>query len=139
MLWFAAVLTGCSENHHDATGAHEAVWDQVVPLVRVLALPEQFHGRTILVSGYLHLEFEGNCLYLDKNSFESGLSKNSIWVNYSSNVAHVIHDHNDKYVSLHGTFTTHPGGHGGHMGLACGEILITNATAVSETGSRKSE
>ncbi len=33
-------------------------------LIRLIATPEKYDGKTIQVIGYLHLEFEGDAIYL---------------------------------------------------------------------------
>jgi len=53
-----------------------------VSLIKLIATPEKYNGKRIQVIGYLHLEFEGNAIYLHKEDEEAGLSKNGFWVNF---------------------------------------------------------
>jgi hypothetical protein len=53
---------------------------EVVSLVQVLAAPGSFHNKRIQVKGYLHLQFEGDALYLHKEDFDHGITKNALWV-----------------------------------------------------------
>lgn len=49
-------------------------------LVALLANPERFDGRKLMVSGFLTLEHEGTGLYLDRAAYDAGLSKNAVWL-----------------------------------------------------------
>jgi hypothetical protein len=87
-------------------------------LIRLIATPEKYDGKTIQVIGYLHLEFEGNAIYLHKEDYEHGLSENSFWVSFSKNITKQknIMDFNDKYVIIIGTFKMDDKGHMGMFG-----------------------
>jgi hypothetical protein len=54
---------------------HDAI---EVPMVRVLANPEQFDGKAVRVYGVLSNEPEGTAIYLDRESYEYGISANAI-------------------------------------------------------------
>lgn len=86
-------------------------------LIRLIATPEKYDGKTIQVIGYLHLEFEGNAIYLHKEDYEKGLSENSFWVSFSKKIEKKnIMDYNDKYVIIIGTFKMDKKGHMGMFG-----------------------
>lgn len=87
-------------------------------LIRLIATPEKYDGKTIQVIGYLHLEFEGNAIYLHKEDYEHGLSENSFWVSFSKKITKQknIMDYNDKYVIIIGTFKMDDKGHMGMFG-----------------------
>lgn len=90
-------------------------------LIKLIATPEKYDSKTIQVIGYLHLEFEGNALYLHKEDFENSLTENAFWVNFSKKLTKKINimDYNDKYVIIIGTFKMDSKG---HMGLFGGTI-----------------
>ena len=99
----------------------------IVSMIRLIATPEKYHDKEIIVSGYLNLQFEGNAIYIHKQDYENGLTKNGLWVNFSEEVPKVqISDANGKYVMLRGTFDME---RTGHFGLWSGTInnkLTTN-------------
>jgi hypothetical protein len=92
----------------------------IVSMIRLIATPEKYHDKEIIVSGYLNLQFEGNAIYIHKQDYENGLTKNGLWVNFSEEVPKVqISDANGKYVMLRGTFDME---RTGHFGLWSGTI-----------------
>jgi hypothetical protein len=91
---------------------------QDVSLVNLIATPEKYHQRKIRVIGFLHLEFEGNCLYLHRDDFEYGMSKNAIWLNLTTKDKELRRLSNE-YVILEGTFESKMTG---HMGMNSGSI-----------------
>ena len=72
-----------------------------VPLLRLLANPEQYDGKDIQLIGFLHLEFEGNALYLHKEDFDHGLG-NDIWIDVTQEMRASVKEINDKYVIIRG-------------------------------------
>jgi hypothetical protein len=99
---------------------------EVVSLVRLIAAPEQYDGKAVLVVGFLRLEFEGNGLYLHEEDYERGITKNAVWVVRNAKINEQVDALNMRYVMLAGTFEA---GHDGHMGLFSGSVKnITSAT-----------
>ena len=90
-----------------------------VTLLRLLANPERFDGREVQVIGYLHLEFEGNGLYLHKEDYDHSILGNMIWVNITSGMQKDLKEINDKYVIIRGVFDANDSG---HMGLFSGTL-----------------
>jgi hypothetical protein len=92
-----------------------------VSLISLIANPEKFTGQKVRVIGYLHLEFEGNGLYLNKDDFKNGISKNALWIEIGPK-----HPENspflkfiDHYVIMEGTFDDK---NQGHMGMMSGSL-----------------
>lgn len=85
--------------------------DKAISLVALLANPELHHEKTILVEGFLKLEHEGNCLYLHKEDYEQGLSKNAIWVEVTEDIEEKLTALNLRYVMLVGVFDARSMGH----------------------------
>ena len=93
-----------------------------VSLIQLIANPERYEGQTVSVSGFLHLEFEGNFICLHREDCEQHLYQNSLWVNPSADLRSHIHELNDHYITLYGQFTAK---RGGHMGLWPGELSVS--------------
>jgi hypothetical protein len=121
--------------------AEEAATEQIlhVSLIQLIAQPEKYHGKPVQVSGFLHLEFEGNALYLHKDDYTHFLSRNGIWVDWldywedDDDVAvfeeriklrreffeKFLLPNNNRYVTLEGVFNAE---NTGHFGLWSGGI-----------------
>jgi len=54
-----------------------------VSLIQLIADPSPWHDRFVRVIGFLEVEFEGTALYVNKEDWEVGDSKNGIWVDFS--------------------------------------------------------
>jgi hypothetical protein len=85
----------------------------VVSLVDLIANPGTFVGHRVIVAGYVHLEFEGNGIYLHKDDFVYGLTRNGLWIDTDENVD-VFSKCQDSYAVIEGTFVN--GGMSGHFG-----------------------
>lgn len=88
-----------------------------VTLLRLLANPEKYDGKEVQVIGYLHLEFEGNGLYLHKEDYDHSILDNMIWVDATADMQKAIKEINDNYVIIRGVFDAK---RRGHMGLFSG-------------------
>jgi hypothetical protein len=88
-----------------------------VGMVQLLANPEKFHGKFIRVEGFLRLEFEGDALYLHREDYANGLTKNAVWVDMPQDGQHT--KLNMHYVLIEGVFDSKDLG---HMGLFSGSI-----------------
>jgi len=40
-----------------------------VSLIQLIANPQAYDGKTVRITGFLHLEFEGNAIYLHNEDF----------------------------------------------------------------------
>ena len=86
-------------------------------IVELIATPEVFDGKRVRTVGYVHLEFEGNGLYLHKEDHTHSLYRNGLWVSLVKEVSRT--DCQDRYVLVEGTFRA---GDRGHLGLWSGSI-----------------
>ncbi|MDN5287015.1 MAG: hypothetical protein JWR38_3289 [Mucilaginibacter sp.] len=95
--------------------------DPEVSLISLIANPDRYKGKKIRVIGYLHLEFEGNGLYLHKEDYDRAISKNSIWVSVGPKHPEVssLKQYSDHYVIIEGTYDSHMNG---HMAMNSGSI-----------------
>jgi hypothetical protein len=91
-----------------------------VSIIRLVSVPEKYHGKRVQVMGYLNLEFEGDAIYLHKEDHDKGLNKNAFWVSFSNKLdSKEIHKLNKSYVLIEGRFNMEDLG---HMGLFGGTI-----------------
>ena len=89
-------------------------------IIDLIANPELFDGKKVMVHGYVHFEFEGNAIYLHKDDFVYGISRNSLWLSLSSSKrANDFSECHDSYVLVRGTFKA---GVGGHNDMASGVL-----------------
>jgi hypothetical protein len=104
----------------DDVRPHDLGISENTSLIRLIASPEKYDGKSIQVIGYLHLKFEGDALYLHKEDYENGLHENAFWVSFSKKIAERdLTKYNDKYAIIIGTFRLNDKG---HMGLFAGTI-----------------
>lgn len=91
-----------------------------VALVELITRPEIWHGRRVAVSGYLHLEFEGDALYLSRTPRRF---REALWFDTEGLDPALLRRVNDREVRVIGTFDA--SAHG-HMGLFAG--MLTQVT-----------
>lgn len=65
------------------------------------------------IEGFLHVEFEGNAIYLHKEDYDRGLSKNGLWVSSPDSLRVRMVEASDQYVLIEGTFDKRRHGHFG--------------------------
>jgi hypothetical protein len=90
-----------------------------VSMIRLLANPEKYHGKRVIVEGYMRLEFEGDAIYFHEEDYKKGLSSNSFWLDVSVEQLKKYRRINNQYVFIEGVFDAK---HFGHMGMFSGEI-----------------
>ena len=52
-------------------------------LIHLIATPERYDGKRVMVTGYCNLEFEGNAIYLHADDYRYFHTKNGVWLNVS--------------------------------------------------------
>jgi hypothetical protein len=89
---------------------------EAVSIVQLIATPKKYHSKRMQVIGYLHLEFEGDAIYLHKEDYDNSIDANALWVNFSDKLEKKKNtkDYSDEYVIILGTFNMNDKG---HMGL----------------------
>ncbi|MFP5236501.1 MAG: hypothetical protein ACLGSD_11415 [Acidobacteriota bacterium] len=93
---------------------------QDVSMIQLIANPQRYDGKRVRIIGFLHLEFEGDSIYLHREDFEFGITKNALWIDVPRDMTpDQIKSVNDNYVICTGTFAA---GMHGHMGLNSGEV-----------------
>lgn len=94
-----------------------------VSLIELIARPEACDGKQVRVIGYVRLEFEGNAIYISKESYEAGISKNALWLDppASSSLTKAA-AWGPRYAIVEGRFYAK---NLGHMGMFSGSIVDT--------------
>ncbi|HEX7026050.1 MAG TPA: hypothetical protein VF268_02325, partial [Gammaproteobacteria bacterium] len=82
--------------------------ERYVSIIELIANPEKFDGQYVSVGGYLTLsrEYE-HSLFLDENSYLSGMAANSIAVSFASSAVSIqkkAEELDNRYVSIAGLF-----------------------------------
>ena len=91
-----------------------------VSLLQLIATPAQYDGKRVRFVGFLRIEFEGNAIYLHREDFEYGISRNALWVDIPRAMTKQEKDSvNMHYVICAGVFRA---GEHGHMGMFSGEV-----------------
>lgn len=91
-----------------------------VSMVTLVANPDAYDRKRVRFIGYLHLEFEGEAIYLHREDFENCIAKNAICIHRPADmVLEQWHDLNDQYVLCEGTFRAD---WLGHMAMNSGMI-----------------
>ncbi len=118
------VLTMAAVQTSNQTPDPQSGLPETVSLVELIANPAQYDGRAVLVIGFLHLEFEGNELYLHQQDYEEHISKNGIWVDATKEFQGCSGGLNDHYVLMAGLFSAR---RKGHRSMASGAIAVDRA------------
>ena len=83
-----------------------------VSIIALIANPQLYNHSKVRVIGYLHLEFEGNCIYLHKEDCKNAISKNALWVDLiSREKMRSLQKFSDHYVIIEGIFNADDKGH----------------------------
>lgn len=114
------------------------VWAQSpheVSMIQLIANPQSLDGNKVRVIGFVHMEFEGNAVYLHREDFERSIAKNGLSINLSDSQSRRWRELNNQYVIIEGTFSY---GEKGHFESWSGSLQdITRLTAWSVNRSRK--
>ena len=95
-----------------------------VSILQLIVTPERYDGKRVQVEGFLHLEFEGNVLYLSENDYIHHLHKNGLWVTRNSLINERFHKLNSQYVIVIGIFDA---ANKGHMSMNSGSLKDISA------------
>ncbi|MGB7987584.1 MAG: hypothetical protein WCF54_20650 [Terracidiphilus sp.] len=91
-----------------------------VSMIQLIANPQAYDNKRVRIIGYLHLEFEGDAIYLHREDFDYAIDKNALWVNIPKDMTkEQMKAVNNFYVICTGTFRA---GMHGHMGMNSGEM-----------------
>lgn len=102
-----------------------------VSIYQLLANPDKYHNRLIVISGFYRLGFELSALFASKDDADYFIGKNSLWITFnnkdlklespSSKFNPLRRDErfDGKYVLIEGIFNKDACG---HLGMSAGEI-----------------
>ena len=77
-----------------------------ISIINLIANSQKYDKKIVQVVGYLNIEFEGDAIYLQKEDYENGLTKNAISVDLTDSLAKqkLSAEYSKKYVIIMGTF-----------------------------------
>ena len=84
-----------------------------VSMIQLVATPTEYHGKLIAVKAFLHLEFEGDALYLHREDYLRRIYKNGIWIELLGRRDEAYMPLSDHYVEAIGIFDAESKGHFG--------------------------
>lgn len=84
-----------------------------VALSPLVMQPARYHRTVMRVSGWCRIEFEGNALYTDQESWGRRNTKKAVWLNLGWPVNDDIRKLDGKYVVVEGLFDANLKGHEG--------------------------
>jgi hypothetical protein len=76
----------------------------VVSLIQLIATPERFDGKKVVVVGFLRLEHEANLLYLNKDDYDNVVLANTMWIDVTEAMGRDRDKLTLKYARIEGTF-----------------------------------
>lgn len=106
ILSLVCCLMGCSESPSSRLAER-------VPFVRLLAQPQAYDGKLITTTGFMHLEFEGDSLYQNRNDHALRLRENALWISLPELESGALSAFKMQYVEITGVFNAESHGHGG--------------------------
>ena len=95
-----------------------------VSLIELIGNPEKYDGKHVRLIVFLCLEFEGDALYLHREDYDHGITRNGIWFNRPKDLSKKqVEAVDQRYVLCEGIFVA---AQHGHMGLFSGELTKVN-------------
>ena len=98
-----------------------------VSLINLVATPEKYDGKIIIVTGFLNLEFEDYALYFHSEDYERALTANSITISVQDDPE--LKKLDKKYVVIQGVFRSF-----GDLRYSRGHGHIENIERIAELG-----
>ena len=100
----------------------QAAYPEIVSLIRLIATPQEFNGKRVVVMGVPRIEFESNGLYLHREDYDQGLTKNALWLAVPEDKRDEWEALEGKHVLVEGTFSAENTGHFGMYSGSIGKI-----------------
>lgn len=72
------LLVSCSTTKENSTNIKNE--PEFTSIISIIANPQRYHNKNIVIDGYFVLKKEGDAIYLTKTDFENGLFKNAIYL-----------------------------------------------------------
>ena len=92
---------------------------QPASIIQIMANPEKYDGKAVSVIGFMHLEFEGDVIYLHKEDWVRTIVHNGIGLNVEEKSYGKFMKINNNYVVIDGIFSSK---NNGHLGVFPGTI-----------------
>jgi hypothetical protein len=102
--------------------------EPTISLVALIANPERYDHKRVVVSGFMYLQREYNALYIGKADFQHGQFKNSVYLLVANDMSERIYRLNGCYVIASGTFDAK---NTGHLGLFSGALTVAQVMPTS--------
>lgn len=92
---------------------HKPQWEHMkaVSMIELIANPKKFDGKRVIVSGFVHFEFEGNALYFPEEDYRGGLRQNGVVLGVTPAQQKQYADCESKNCLVIGTFHAAPPGY----------------------------
>jgi hypothetical protein len=140
VLLFCAFFAcfSCQKKTSAQAGRFDPI-QEVVPLVRILALPGNYDKKHVRIAGVLSTSHESTALFLDENSLKFHQTENSVWLNFQKLTAEkiaTIRKLEGSRVRFFGFFDSKSNG---HFGLSCGSLEVENAIPLSSSIQRDTD
>lgn len=94
-----------------------------VSIINLISNPKKFNGKHIRLEGILEWEFESHSVYLTRDDYNYGITKNAIWLDTNEEEffekSDDLNKMNGKYVIIEGVFNS---GENGHFDMYSGAI-----------------
>ena len=101
---------------------------EFVSLIRLIQVPEKFHGKRVRVVGHGGVEFEHQALYASRDDLRHAVTKNALWLDLP--VTEEAKALNGKCLLVEATFDKESLG---HLGMFSGTLAeVTRAEVWSE-------
>ena len=96
-----------------------------VSIASLVTAPHKYHGKKVVVRGFVRLEFEGSAIYLHEDDYTWGIPENGIWLNGASCKRADGTSFRTGYAIVTGIFSANDHG---HMGMWEGELAVSKCT-----------
>jgi hypothetical protein len=108
--------------HYQGTG--RGIECESISLINLIATPEKYDGKLIQVEGVCAFAFEGEALFLTRDDWKYGSTRNAVWANYDTLDTEpwdprFMSKFHGRRVLVEGYFNSH---HHGHLGAYSGAI-----------------
>jgi hypothetical protein len=121
VIVFVLILIGNFCGANEALAQAEPPEPNGVSLVQLIANPREYHEKLVRVIGFCRLEFEGDALYLHREDFEQGITKNAVWLDIEPPASVSPQNLSDGYVLVEAVFDAESKG---HMDLFSGTLKV---------------
>lgn len=120
-------IAGCKADRvaHDEAGSRSdpcgtpILEPQRVSIVSLIASPDRYEGKAVVVTGFFRVDFEHSAIYLNEDDGKHSIRPNGFWLDGR------IPDHmRNQYVTVQAIFTTTRGRLEGFPGTLCGASAL---------------